>query len=397
MKAHSKPIRSLISGQLCIEYIDFKGRDPKAPSVYIQAGIHGDELQGFIVAQHLIDYFSSHPPLGDIRIVPLANAMASNAKTGEYTYGRFCTDTGENWNRHYLDLVSYLKEETAPSPFLDFESWVSTFDVENPHVIDAKFKEAMKQALDKYLEKPMAYHKKLCAQLQRLSIGYDTVLDLHCDSGSVPYVYTPSYALESAAYFGFEFCVSIPKKFGGALDEAAFYPWWCFQEQLHQNSPKHFSKQPKFESFALELGDMQSCNLKDLDMHLQAILSYLYYRGSCEEKVQNRPPSPEWEQVYCEYEDFVNVWATEGGFFHSQVQVGQKVNKGDVLGVLYRSSVSLGLEGPQSYLQNITKPIVAPENAYIVAITSAGSVHEGMDLFRILRSPKSITRSDIKK
>ena len=89
---------------LSIKVIDIKG-DNQGPSCYIQASMHGAEHQGNALIYHILDYAESHDIQGSLRIIPQANPLAINTKTGNYTQGRFNPNTGHNWNRLYSNYT----------------------------------------------------------------------------------------------------------------------------------------------------------------------------------------------------------------------------------------------------------------------------------------------------
>jgi len=54
-----------------------------APSVYIQANMHGAEVQGNAVIFQLLELLKNIDINGDITLVPYANPVACNHKNGE--------------------------------------------------------------------------------------------------------------------------------------------------------------------------------------------------------------------------------------------------------------------------------------------------------------------------
>ena len=72
-----------------------------APTVYIQANMHGAEVQGNAVIFQLLELLKDCEIQSNITLVPYANPVACNHKNGEYTLGRFDPITGVNWNRMY--------------------------------------------------------------------------------------------------------------------------------------------------------------------------------------------------------------------------------------------------------------------------------------------------------
>jgi hypothetical protein len=48
---------------------------------------------------------------GSITFVHLANPWAVNNKHGTYTFGRYNSVTGDNWNKNYIDIFQIYKDE----------------------------------------------------------------------------------------------------------------------------------------------------------------------------------------------------------------------------------------------------------------------------------------------
>ncbi|MBX5065885.1 succinylglutamate desuccinylase/aspartoacylase domain-containing protein [Rhizobium lentis] len=135
----------------------FAGRDPKAPKIYVQAGLHADELPGtallHFLAERLRQAESEGAIAGDITIVPQANPIgAAQSHFGELQ-GRFDLGSRTNFNRDF-PLVS---------------------------IVD---RAALIEDLDDY---PAT--DSLKRQLLHMALGADLVLDLHCDDESLQYAY----------------------------------------------------------------------------------------------------------------------------------------------------------------------------------------------------------------
>ena len=85
---------------LTVPVYRIKGSD-QGPNVYIQANMHGAEVQGNAVIFQLLELLKNIELKGSITLVPYANPVGCNHKNGEYTLGRFDPITGVNWNRMY--------------------------------------------------------------------------------------------------------------------------------------------------------------------------------------------------------------------------------------------------------------------------------------------------------
>lgn len=362
--------RTLADGtKLSIPVFHFPGSDADALKVYIQSGIHGAEVQGYLVALQLIETFLKDPPRGDVTIVPMANPYAMNVKGVEYTIGRFDPVTGENWNRNYIDFSSLAQE------FLK-ENSKSSF-AELMHL----FKSTMASHIDQLLEKgEHSYAQKIAWQLQRLAVEANIVLDLHCDTISVPHVYSASYAIPSASRLGIPFLIEIPHQFGGALDEAIFCPWVALTEQY--NTIYNSDIRPPIEVFTVELGSQESIVSKDAAKQTKDILSYLSAKGVTRMSYNNQLPSTIYS---CKLEHFKTIYAPSGGIILNYPSLGTLMKKGDELFTLSKTSL---LHSPghtsQSFLKDMTECIPAGEEMIVINHAASPIVHESMALMKVM-------------
>ena len=135
----------------------FKGSDTAAPSVYIQAALHANELPGTALLHFLLERLRKADAegaiRGDITVVPQANSIGlSQYHFGEMG-GRFDLASRTNFNRDF-PLVALAERETL---------------LEN---LDRR------SAAD-----------QLKRTLLHMALGADLMLDLHCDDESLQYAY----------------------------------------------------------------------------------------------------------------------------------------------------------------------------------------------------------------
>ena len=244
----------------------------KAPSVYIQANMHGAEVQGNAVIYQLLELLKTLKIKGDITLVPYANPVACNHKNGEYTLGRFDPITGVNWNR------MYHFDEAMIMPFA--EQHIGASDEE----VEARFKQLMLAGIEQKLDHNifgLTTGQRIAYQLQRLAHQADLVLDLHTGPISSKHLYCPEYCRDSAAYFDIPHTLIIPNNFDGALDEATFCPWWTLQDTFKTLGRNISISQGVLnkESFTVELGSQEQIDLDVAHQDALGILSYLNYKG----------------------------------------------------------------------------------------------------------------------
>lgn len=175
----------------------FDGSDPAAPSAYLQAALHADELPGTAAIDALMPKLRAAEAEGRIRgritVVPVANPIGA----AQYLYGdhqgRYHTGTRVNFNRDFPLLpaadTAGLPDDAALLP------------------ADARLK----------------------ARLVALSMGHDLVLDLHCDDEGLDYLYIhaalwPQMA-DLATDLGAQAVLLWEGSSDAAFEEAALHPY----------------------------------------------------------------------------------------------------------------------------------------------------------------------------
>lgn len=306
--------------KLTIPVYRFQG-ESDAPSVYIQANMHGAEVQGNAVIYQLLEQLRKLNILGNITLVPYANPVGCNHKNGEYTLGRFDPITGVNWNRMYhfnRDLVNQFAQE-----FASLEE----------QELQVKFKKALVNDISQRLDHNsfgLTTGQRIAFQLQKLAHQADLVLDLHTGPISSKHLYCPEYAKASASYFNIEHTLLIPNDFDGALDEATFCPWWTLTEALSaQGREVNFNQ----ESFTVELGSQEQIDLDVALTDARSILSYLQYKGV----IAGDSYQPDTMTRYaCYLTDYKAYYSPMGGMVDYLAEFGQPLKAGAPLARILR-------------------------------------------------------------
>ena len=83
--------------------------------VYIQASLHADELPGMLVAWHLKQHLAALESAGRLRseivLVPVANPAGLEQVLMDIPLGRYELESGQNFNRNFLDLSTQIGDE----------------------------------------------------------------------------------------------------------------------------------------------------------------------------------------------------------------------------------------------------------------------------------------------
>lgn len=189
------------------------------PKVYLQAGLHADEMPGVLILQHLMDMLddanSRGEVVGEICVVPMANPVGLSQWAYQRPLGRWDAESLKNFNRGYPDLDKLVGDGLAGA--------LTDDPVQNLRLI----RRAFRAALDKM--QPRADVQELQIGLMKWSCDADYVLDLHCDHFAVTHLYASTARPEVTRLL----CQSIGAKLaliedvsgGNAFDEAHTTPW----------------------------------------------------------------------------------------------------------------------------------------------------------------------------
>mmetsp|Transcript_14197 Transcript_14197/g.14827 ORF Transcript_14197/g.14827 Transcript_14197/m.14827 type:complete len:407 (-) Transcript_14197:52-1272(-) len=148
--------------------------------VYIQGSLHADEIPGLLVCNHLsklLDEAASRGEIeGEIIIVPFANPIGLSQQILGHHVGRFCLESGINFNRSWFDCTEEVSRE--------IEGKLTSDPNENVRII--------REELIRQIDKKSAIDEDVVLKktLLRISSISDIVLDLHCDGEAILHMYT---------------------------------------------------------------------------------------------------------------------------------------------------------------------------------------------------------------
>jgi len=364
--------------KLTVPVYSYKPEESTAPNVYIQANMHGAEVQGNAVIFQLLELLKHCSIQANITLVPYANPIACNHKNGEYTLGRFDPITGVNWNR------MYHYDEAIISPFV--EQHIDASEAE----IQVGFEQLLLEQIENKLDHNiwgLTTGQRIAYQLQRMAHQADLVLDLHTGPISSKHLYCPEYTKASANYFDIPHTIFIPNEFDGAMDEATFCPWWSLQQAFESNGRNFVMGEGAFakESFTVELGSQEQIDLAVAHQDALSILSYLQHKGviagnnNSADLPQDFLPQ-QMTRYACYLKDYKALYSPMGGMVDYLAEFGKPLAAGEPLARILRmdnySSDSSEDNGP---LHNIS---LDSQVLPILHFASA-SVNQGTELYKV--------------
>lgn len=189
------------------------------PKVYLQGGLHADEMPGPLALFHLMDLLDKAEAKGHITghvvVAPLANPIGLSEWLLHKPVGRRDLEGAQNFNRGYPDLAALAGDA--------LEGQLGDDPAANTGIIHTAFAAALAGA------KPETEVDELRVRLMEASHDADVVLDLHCDHRAVMHFYASTARPEITDLLGRctgSVLALIEDVSGGnAFDEAHTAPW----------------------------------------------------------------------------------------------------------------------------------------------------------------------------
>lgn len=286
------------------------------PKVYLQGGLHADEMPGPLALYHLMDRLdqaeSEGRITGHIVVVPLANPIGLSEWLLHKPVGRRDLEGAHNFNRGYPDLSALAGDA--------LEGRLGDDPTANVEVIREAFAQALAGA------KVETEVDELRIRLMEASHDADIVLDLHCDHRAVMHFYASTARPEIADLLGRctgSVLALIEDVSGGnAFDEAHTAPWRVLRERFGDRVP-----QPCF-STTLEYRGQGDVSDEIAGQDAESLMAFLASVGA----LSTGPAPAHGPAVEMPLAGAVEFIAPVGGIVSWVSRVGDQVSEGQVLG-----------------------------------------------------------------
>lgn len=250
--------------------------------IYIQAGLHADEIPGMLVAVVLQERLKAIEQAGNLRaeltLVPLANPVGLGQNVLGSPVGRFDLGSGQNFNRGFPMLHAPIAAA--------IEGRLGDDAARNVEII----RRAMADALAAIV--PANPMESLHKTLMLLAHDAEVVLDLHCSRESPMHIYTGEAIWEEveplARYLGAKASLLALDAGGQSFDEAFSFTWYCLQQQFGARFPiPHGSL-----ATTIEHRGQRDVSWELATQDAEGILDYLTYIGVIDGDAPPPPPLP---------------------------------------------------------------------------------------------------------
>ncbi len=378
------PVRTLATGhELTIPVFHCHGKNER-PLAYIQANVHGAELQGNAAVLALFDLLSETEPLGSLVLVPRVNPVSENQVFGDYVAGVYDFQTGMNFNRGYLYLTGPSRGSNEAC-YVDVSAFAASHAARPVAEIKPAFHEALRAALTAAREEAVTwgtdFRLEFALAIQQMAIEADLVLDLHTGDRAPRYLYIPEGAHDAARAFQIPFVLEVPHKFGGALDEAAFVPWQDLANAFTRTGRPEIGR--LVDGFTVELGSMNAFSLAEGILDAGRIANALRFYG-----ILPGPVAPPETSIFsCNVGDYRSIYTPASGLVDQAVKPGTAVRKGDVVARIADPSRCKTL--PPSSREAIVE-VTAPEDGIVILFHAFSSISRGARLLSMMTHVKPL-------
>jgi len=249
------------------------GTPGSRPKATIQASLHADEVPALLVAHHLRSRLAELEDRGLLRgevvLVPVANPIGLSQRLLQAHHGRFDLASGENFNRHYADVVPRVCELVASQLGRDVDANVTLV------------RAALRGACD---ELPAETElQSLRRVLLGLAIDAEVVLDLHCDNEAVLHLYTATELWPEveplARLLGAEVSLLADQSGDDPFDEACSTVWPRLAALLSQHLGQPVRLPAACVAVTVELRGETDVSHELAATDADALIEYLAVRG----------------------------------------------------------------------------------------------------------------------
>lgn len=248
--------------------------------IYIQAGLHADEIPGMLVAltlQAKLQQLEKEGRLrGEVVLVSTANPIGLGQFVLGYPIGRFDLASGRNFNRGFPLLAGKIAEAVEGELGGDAKKNVAT--------IRRVWRELL------LAQQPRQTFDDLQRTLMLLSLDADIILDLHCSREAALHLYTGESLWQQAEplarYLGATASLLAVDSGGQSFDEAHSFTWWQLQQRFNERFPIALGS----TAITVEHRGQRDVNDELAEKDAAAIIDYLTWYGAIEAQVKPLPP-----------------------------------------------------------------------------------------------------------
>ncbi len=330
--------------------------------VYLQAALHADEQPGMMALHHLLPMLQMADEQNLLRarftVIPMANPLGMANFVQRRHLGRSDVSSGVNYNRQWPDLYAMVRSQVAGRLNEDERFNVNLIRKAVANWIDA--------------QRPTSAAEQLRMFLLKEAHDAEFILDLHCDTDSLLYIYTSPELMpelqDLADWTGAAAVLTAADSGGGSFDEVL--P--LLYRKVAQTNPG------KPVPMATATATLEYRGLADSFDHFgeqDALRLFGFFAGRGLIDADPGPrPQPSCTATSFDATEIVKV--DRPGLLSYRVDLGQRVRKGDVIADL------IALDGPEAFIART--PVLAGTDGFVLTRSLRKYVTRGEGIAKIV-------------
>ena len=330
--------------------------------VYLQAALHADEQPGMMALHHLLPMLQMADEQNLLRarftVIPMANPLGMANFVQRRHLGRSDISSGVNYNRQWPDLYAMVRSQVAGRLNEDERFNVNLIRKAVASWIDA--------------QRPTSAAEQLRMFLLKEAHDAEFILDLHCDTDSLLYIYTSPELMpelqDLADWTGAAAVLTAADSGGGSFDEVL--P--LLYRKVAQTNPG------KPVPMATATATLEYRGLADSFDHFgeqDALRLFGFFAGRGLIDADPGPrPQPSCTATSFDATEIVKV--DRPGLLSYRVDLGQRVRKGDVIADL------IALDGPEAFIART--PVLAGTDGFVLTRSLRKYVTRGEGIAKIV-------------
>lgn len=330
--------------------------------VHLQAALHADELPGTMLLHHLLPMLRQADDNGWLRarftVMPMVNPIGMQNFTFYSHIGRYDTRTGVNYNRRWPDLFSLIRTQLSGRLKED--------ELFNVNLI--------RKAVLAWIEgqQPRTAAEQLRLLILKECHDAEFILDLHCDSDSLPYIYTSPELMpelqDLTDWMGAEATLTAADSGGGSFDEVL--P--LLYRKVAQANPG------KPVPMATATATLEYRGQSDVHDTYGADDARRLWGFLCGRNLIDADPGPRPKSMPAAtpFEATEIVRVDRPGMIAYRVDLGERVSKGQPIADL------IALDGPEAFMSRM--PIFAGTDGFILSRSLTKYVTRGANIAKIV-------------
>lgn len=359
----SIPLRGDTPGTIT-EFVWYTLGPEDAPEkVHLQAALHADEHPGTMLLHHLLPMLRRADDLGQLRarfnVVPVANPLGLATFSFDRHIGRYDPRTGINFNRRWPDLFAAIRPQLA-GRLNDDE-----------HFNVALIRKTVAQWID--MQQPRTTAEQLRLVLLRECHDAEFVLDLHCDSDSLPYIYTSPELMpelqDLSDWMGAAATLTAADSGGGSFDEVLPQLYRKIA-QANPGKPVPMPTATATLEYRGQADVFDSFGANDA----RRLWGFLCGRGLID--ADPGIPVPPAMPGATPFEATEIVRADRAGLVAYRIELGEEVRRGQPIADL------IAMDGPEAYMART--PVLAGTDGFVLTRLATKYVTRGANIAKIV-------------